>query len=168
MRLDTGKPILLEKSPPNAARTRWLQRNFENAHFIAIIRNGYAVAEGIRRKGRPTHRESWSLEDCAYQWRRSNQVLEEDSEELRKFMWVRYEDFTENTADTLAGIYDFLGIQTEAGMDLAREWAIHERSEPIANMNAQSISRLSQEDVAVINRVAGDALVHFGYADPFD
>jgi len=168
MRLDTGKPILLEKSPPNAARTRWLQQNFENAHFIAIIRNGYAVAEGIRRKGRPSHLERWPLEDCAYQWQRSNLVLEEDSRKLENFMWVRYEDFAEDTADTLRSIYDFLGIQTEAGMDIGREWAIHERSEPIANMNAQSIGRLSPEDMAVIDRVAGDALAHFGYANPSD
>lgn len=166
MRLNTRKPILLEKSPPNAARTRWLQENFENAHFIAILRNGYAVAEGIRRKGRPAHLERWPLEDCAYQWRHSNLVLEEDSRKLANFMWVRYEDFTENTADTLAGIFSFLGIETESGMDLAREWAIHERSEPIANMNAQSIGRLTPEDVTVIDRVAGEALTHFGYADP--
>ena len=166
MRLNTRKPILLEKSPPNAARTRWLQSNFENAHFIAILRNGYAVAEGIRRKGRPAHLERWPLEDCAYQWKRSNLVLEEDSKRLTNFMWVRYEDFTEDTAGTLAGIFDFLGIRTEPGMDLAREWAIHERSEPIANMNAQSIRRLTPEDIAVIERVAGDTLAHFGYAAP--
>lgn len=168
MRLDTRKPILLEKSPPNAARTRWLQKNFENAYFIAIIRNGYAVAEGIRRKGRPVHLERWPLEDCAYQWQRSNLVLEEDAEKLENVLWVRYEDLTDDTADTLAGIYEFLGVRTEAGTDLAQEWAIHERSEPIANMNAQSIERLTPEDVAVIDRVAGEALAHFGYARPIE
>ena len=51
MRLkNRNSPILLEKSPQNGARMPWLQDNFENAHFIALIRNGYAVAEGIRRK----------------------------------------------------------------------------------------------------------------------
>lgn len=164
MRLDLRKPILLEKSPPNIARTRWLQEHFENAHFIGIIRNGYAVAEGIRRKGRPAHLERWPLEDCAYQWRRANLLLEEDAAELNKFMWVRYEDLADDTAGTLGAIFGFLEADVDAGIDLARDWSIHERSEPITNMNAESIGRLSPEDVATIERVAGDALAHFGYS----
>lgn len=164
MRLDLDKPILLEKSPPNIARTRWFQKHFENAHFVGIIRNGYAVAEGIRRKARPAQVDRWPLEDCARQWRHANLVLEQDAKELQRFMWVRYEDFARDTAATLASIFEFLGIQAQPGIDLARDWAIHERSEPIANMNAQSIERLTSDDVATIERVAGDTLDRFGYS----
>ena len=52
LRLDRSRAVLVEKSPPNTPRTRWLQANFENSHFLSIVRNGYAVAEGIVRKGR--------------------------------------------------------------------------------------------------------------------
>ena len=84
-RLDLRKPILLEKSPPNGARTRWLQAHFENAYFIAIVRNGYAVAAGIRKKAEPHHiaGERWPIEMAAYQWARSNEVLLEDAAHLR-------------------------------------------------------------------------------------
>jgi hypothetical protein len=163
MRLDTGKPILLEKSPPNAARTLWLQEHFEDAHFIAIIRNGYAVAEGIRRKARPSHPERWPLEDCAYAWKRVNEVIAEDSSKLRNFIWVKYEDFADKTPETLNRIFAFLGIPGDPELNMSREWAIHERREAISNLNEESIGRLSPEDVAVINRVAGEALARFGY-----
>ena len=66
MRLDLSKQVLLEKSPPNTAKVRWLQANFENAHFVAIVRNGYAVAEGITRKADPKHLiNSWPIEMSA-------------------------------------------------------------------------------------------------------
>ena len=68
MRLDCTKRVLLEKSPPNTARTRWLQANFSNAHFIGITRNPYAVAEGISRKAEPHHLiDGWPIEMSAYQ-----------------------------------------------------------------------------------------------------
>src|SRR5258708_7301311 len=40
--------ILLEKSPPNILRSRWLQQNFQPSRFLGIIRHPYAVCEGIR------------------------------------------------------------------------------------------------------------------------
>ena len=30
---------------------RWLQEVFPNSCFIGVVRNGFAVAEGIKRKG---------------------------------------------------------------------------------------------------------------------
>ena len=55
MRLNLKKSVSLEKSPPNSAKTRWLQAHFENSRFIGIIRDGYAVSEGITRKANPKH-----------------------------------------------------------------------------------------------------------------
>lgn len=163
MRLDTRRPVLLEKSPPNTARTRWLQRHFEGAHFVAVVRNGYAVVEGIRRKGRPRHLERWPIELCAHQWARSNEVIEQDSEFLERILWVTYEDLTRDTAATLDRIFGFLGLERDRGLGLDDRWSIHERHEPIRDMNAESLKRLSESDVRTINRVAGEALAHFGY-----
>ena len=46
---DRKKKVFLEKSIVNSARMTWLQDSFANSYFIFIVRNGYAVAEGIRR-----------------------------------------------------------------------------------------------------------------------
>lgn len=164
IRLDLSKPILLEKSPPNAARTRWLQRHFRNAHFLAFVRNGYAVAEGIRRKAAPKHRRGgWPLELCARQWARCNEVLLEDAEHLERVLWVKYEDLADRPEAEIERILDFLGIEQPDGIDLKTAWSVHERKEPIRNMNQESFDRLSQEDIAAITREAGSMLERFGY-----
>lgn len=166
MRLDRSRPIFLEKSPPNAARTRWLQRHFENAHFIAIVRNGYAVAEGIRRKAEPRHlRDGWPLEACAWQWARSYEVLLEDAEHLERIHWVRYEDLARDTLGELRRILDFLGLGEDGvgAVDPDRAWAVHEKNEPIRDMNGESIARLTREELELVTRVAGPMLQRFGY-----
>ena len=93
-RLDLKNPVLLEKSPPNGARTRWLQANFENPYFVAIVRNGYAVSAGIRKKAEPHHLAGgrWPIQMAAHQWARSNEVLLEDADTCERVHWVRYED----------------------------------------------------------------------------
>ena len=164
MRLDLGKPVLLEKSPPNTARTRWLQAHFENARFIGMVRNGYAVAEGITRKADPRHlSEGWPIEMSAWQWKRSNEVLQQDSEYLQHFMWVKYEDLAADTAGILNKITDFASIPRFEEVDTTQSWAIHERNERIRDMNAESIARLSRVQIDRINRVAADMLESFGY-----
>lgn len=167
MRLDRSRPVFVEKSPANSARTRWLQANFENAHFVAIVRNGYAVAEGIRRKSEPRHRQDgWPLELCARQWARSNEILLEDAPHLDNLLWTRYEDLADDPERELTRILDFLGLEARGsgvGIDLDRPWDIHEREEPIRNMNDGSIGRLSEEDIEIITREARPMLEHFGY-----
>ena len=164
MRLDLSKPVLLEKSPPNTARTRWLQKHFENSYFIGIMRNGYAVAEGISRKADPSHlREGWPIEMSAYQWKRSNEVLLNDAKHLKRFMWVKYEDLAENTGGVLSQISDFIGIQGNNHFESGKSVAIHERNEKVRNMNAESFGRLSREQINRINEVAGDMLDKFDY-----
>ncbi len=91
MRLDRKKACFLEKTPVNCVRMRWFQKHFDNAHFIAITRNPYGVCEGISRKARPHHSpEGWPMGLIANQWRRTNELIEEDSQHLRKFKWLRY------------------------------------------------------------------------------
>jgi len=164
MRLDLNKPVLLEKSPPNSAKTRWLQKNFENTYFIGIVRNGYAVAEGISRKADPKHLiNSWPVEKSAFQWARSNEILRQDSKHLERFLWVNYEDLAENTVGTLTQITDFIGIDPFKQFSSDQQWSIHEREEKIRNMNPESIAKLSPEQISTINQVAGDMLDKFSY-----
>ena len=164
MRLDLGKRVLLEKSPPNSAKTRWLQKHFENAHFVAIVRNPYAVAEGITRKADPKHLvDSWPIEKSAWQWARSNEVLLEDAEHLERITWVSYEDLASDTAGTLTKITDFIGVAPMDGLVEGRTWNIHERDEQIRNMNDESIRKLSREQLDAINLAAGDMIERFGY-----
>ncbi|MEL6368306.1 MAG: sulfotransferase [Pseudomonadota bacterium] len=156
--------VFMEKSPPNSARTRWLQAHFKDAYFVALVRNGYAVAEGITRKGDPKHfDEGWPIEMSARQWARGNDVLLEDAEHLDNLMWLKYENLCEDPEAALARVAEFAGLNTTQGFYRPEALAIHERKEAVRNMNQISIEKLTPEQIAIVNRVAGDSLRHFGY-----
>jgi len=164
MRLDLSRPVLLEKSPPNTVRTRWLNHHFSPAYFVAIVRNGYAVAEGISRKGDPKHlREGWPVEQSALQWRRSIEVLEEDSAYLENLLWIKYEDLVSSPVVVLQRITEFVGLSKFDNFNFQSEFSIHERNETIKNMNAESIGRLSPEQIQRINIIAAETLRRFEY-----
>lgn len=164
MRLDTSKSVFLEKSPPNSARTRWLQAHFSPAYFVAIVRNGYAVAEGISRKGDPQHLpEGWPIEDSIAQWKRNNELLLQDAPHLKHFMWLKYEDLVASPKSTIDQICHFIGLDEFPEQASAGAFSIHERKEEIRDLNAESIKRLSNEQITLINRDASDMLRHFGY-----
>ena len=146
---------------------RWLQHHFNNAHFIVVVRNGYAVAEGIRRKAEPVHSATgWSLEDCAMQWRRVVEVVREDEPYLNKLIWTRYEDLTECPGTELQRLFAFLGFESSADLSLDGKWQVHERTEAIRNLNMESLRRLSQQDIDIVTRIGGELLTEFDYGVP--
>jgi hypothetical protein len=154
---DAARPILLEKSPTNAGRMRWLQEHFENAHFIGIIRNGYAVAEGIHRK------TNHPLQVAAKQWACSNEIMLHDLEALRYKKLVRYESLTASPSETMREILDFLNL-SPLDFDVEdRKWRVHEQASRIRNMNQRSLNSLSETDKRVIEEVAGEMLVKLEY-----
>ncbi len=164
MRLDLSKPILLEKSPPNSARTRWFQKNFENAHFIAIVRNGYAVAEGISRKGDPQHLgEDWPIEDSIKQWKRGNEILFDDAKHLKNYHQISYEELAKDPLNVLNGIANFLNVENFSSFDNEQSFQIHERETSVKDLNQVSIDRLSSEQITKISEIAGDMLKELGY-----
>lgn len=157
---DPERPVLLEKSPTNAARTRWLQRHFEDAHFIALVRNGYAVAEGIRRKaGHPVARG-------ARQWAVSNEVMLDDLRRLDRAILVRYERLTTTPAAEIERLADFLAVDPAGFSPTDRVWRIFGRESRIRNMDARSLAALGRTDVADIEREAGAMLARLDYRAP--
>ncbi|TCS40298.1 sulfotransferase family protein [Reinekea marinisedimentorum] len=164
MRLDKRREYFLEKSPPNSAKIKWLEKNFKNSYFIGITRNGYAVAQGIKRKAEPHHRrEGWTIEEAAYQWQRSSELLVEESAQLNRYLGISYEEFTENTDDTIRKLLNFLDLPSDNLDFLNQKFQIHEKDETIKNMNADSISNLTNEDIEKINNIAEPMLRHFNY-----
>lgn len=154
------KPILLEKSPPNTARLRWLQANFDNAYFIGIIRNGYAVAEGIRRKaGHP-------VELGARQWAGSNEILLKDFAFLTNKFLITYEELTENPSKILTDICKFISVPPFNKDNIFENVKIHGKAGNISNMNGLSFKNLSEEDIAGIEKEAGYLLRQFNYQRP--
>jgi len=154
---DPSLPVLLEDSPPNAARCRWLQEHFQPASFIHLIRNGYAVAEGIHRHtGQP-------LELAASQWLSSNTFVLDDLEHLERAITVKYEDLCSDPDETCRRILCFLDLPDEGFSVAGREWPVHGLTGPVRNMNPTSLARLSAEEKARIRSIAFPLMHRFGY-----
>jgi Sulfotransferase family len=181
---DRKKTVFLEKSIVNSARMTWLQENFANSYFLFIVRDGYAVSEGIRRqtskafrgqtsKGlwyehiRSRFHHSYPIELCAEQWVTNNAIIESDAKGIRYFKRIFYEDFCEHPKETVADIYAFLGLDDKSSVLLeGQRWKIHEYDSEIKNMNDRSFENLSGEDIRKIETVAGEMLTYYGYQRP--
>ena len=155
------KPMILEKTTANTVRMRWLQRAFPGAAFIGIVRSGYAVVEGIKRKG------GKSAERGARHWKLVNEMMLNDATHVKKFLLVRYEDFVASPRETLLRIAEFLGLGSDdivAAYDRPDQSALNSSRESIRDMNAESIGRLDEAELRVITREAGNVLARLGYA----
>lgn len=155
------KRIIVEKSPPDAIRARWLQHAFPDSYFIGIVRSGYAVVEGIRR------RQGYPVERCARHWELANRLMLEDSTQLRRFLLVRYEDLFDRLPVMAKAIGQFLGIDA-APLEGVRELelSVHNMDDAttrLTDYNRRSLANLSAADLAAIDAVAGPMLDRLGY-----
>lgn len=153
------KTIILEKTPANAVRMEWLQKAFPRSYFIGLVRNGYAVAEGIRRKGFK------SLDRGARHWALVNEIMLQRANNVERFLEIRYEDLVNNYAESLDRLMGFIDIsQSVNGKHNVSEITIREDHRVLKDFNAESIARLDEKDKQIIYRNAETMLRHFGYA----
>lgn len=163
---------VLEKSVANVVHIPFLAAHFQPAYFVYLVRDGYAVAEGLRRKARPWRwgrdefPSGYPLSYCAEQWAASDALARRHLAGVERAITVTYEEFTADPAAISARIFDFLGLLPLDAAAFGRSWAVHDLDEPIRDMNAASHRRLSPADIAEIERVAGPVLVRNGYGRP--
>ena len=160
------RPVIVEKTPANAARAEWLQKVFPNACFIGLVRNGYAVSEGIRRKAKQP------LDSGARHWSAVNRLMLNTAGGLDNYLEVRYEELAEQPAATMLRICEFIGIDNAVlkGLRGKGEAEVREAMTtvfgPVRNCNPETIERLSNTDISIIRDHAEEMLDFFGYT-PF-
>ena len=101
---DTSAALLLEKSPPNLIRTRFLQALFPRSSFLTILRHPLAVAYATQK---------WSLTSVASlveHWLLCHEAFERDAGRLDRVLSIRYEDFVATPQPLLVRICEFLGV----------------------------------------------------------
>jgi hypothetical protein len=163
---------VLEKSIANAARLPFLEAHFRPAWFVHLVRDGYAVSEGIRRKSEPRrfgHDEfgdRYPIGLCARQWRASLETAAADREQLQRFLEIRYEKLSAEPAATLAGITEFLELPPLPDTEWRGQFDVHGVRSGIRDMNADSHLRLTAADLDEVEEEAGETLAHYGYGRP--
>lgn len=103
-----GRSLLLEKSPPNLIRSRFLQAMFPDACFVVLERHPVSVSLSTQRWNRVSL--SWLFQH----WLQCYGRFRVDQEFLERVMVLKYEDFATDPEHQLQIIYTFLGLEPVA------------------------------------------------------
>lgn len=105
---DLSKPVLLEKSPPNILKTRFLQAMFPNSYFIFISRHPVATSYATQKWSKT------SIYSLLQHWLVCHKIFAKDRKHLKNLFILKYEDFVKEPDLYLEKIYNFLGIKSHA------------------------------------------------------
>lgn len=105
---ELDKPVLLEKSPPNLTKTRFLQALFPEASFVVILRHPVPVTLATAR-WRGTRRYGRLIEH----WLRCHELFAGDMPHLDRVHVLSYEELVGKPAAAVAGVHAFLGLDGE-------------------------------------------------------
>jgi Sulfotransferase family len=103
---DFSKPYLLEKSPPNIVRTRFLQCLFQDCSFVVILRHPIAVAYATQRWAQTSIPSLLDHTLLCYE------RFQTDMHFLRRLYVLRYEEFVLAPSTHLKKLAQWLGIGT--------------------------------------------------------
>lgn len=106
---DCDRPVLIEKSPPNMLKSRFLQAMFPDARFIMVLRHPVAGALATQK---------WSgtrLHELIRHWLVCNELMLADIPYLRHVTLLWYEDFVCAGDDELMRLHRFIGLDPRPG-----------------------------------------------------
>jgi hypothetical protein len=102
---DLSRPLLLEKSPPNLLKTRFLQALYPGSAFVVIVRHPIPVSIPTA-KWRGTRRYDRLFEH----WLRCHALFDADREDLDRVHVLQYEQLVRDPATELRRIFEFLEL----------------------------------------------------------
>ena len=142
------KPILLDKSIPNIMRVDQLKEFFYPNHFICIVRNPYAICEGVMRRSNQSAEVAamFTIKCLKYQMKNIN--LHKD------IFLLSYEDLCDNTTITINKIKK--QIDELYDINPNQKFKAHnfktKKSMRITNLNDEKIKKIKKKDLVVINK----------------
>ena len=158
--------VFVTKSPPFLLVVDELARHFRNARFLFMVRNPYAVCEGICRAYRKeglgrADLPAMAAEHVATCLERQRRNIDIHADQGAFFHYETLCAEPERVAAQIATLVPQL-----RDLNLRRRLAVKSYDEVLTDMNARQIARLDAEDLAAINRVfrrRRSALDYFGY-----
>lgn len=148
--LDESKRYIVEKSPPNLIRMRFLQALIPDCMFICIVRHPVAVAMATAKWSKTT------ISELIFHWLLAHEILVEDAPEIARITVIRYEDLVMDPNNMIPSIYDDLGLRAHKCTELVRN----------ANSNYLSTNDTTIEHIAFLERIIwkGSIAERFGYS----
>ncbi len=168
--------VFVTKSPPHVLQVAQLRRHFAKARFLFMVRNPYAVCEGICRRYRTRlfnlyergfTRPGRDLELMAARhvvacmaWQRHNV-----KEHRGSALFFTYETMCASPLRVMRQIRDL--VPELADVDLHQRLAVKDYDERLVDMNPRQIANLGSDQITTFNRVFREhreELRYFGYA----
>jgi hypothetical protein len=107
---DLNARFLVEKSPPNLTKMRYLQELYPHARFITMTRHPVVQALAVRKwAGIRTGRYGIGLPRLVEHWVHAHEVFADDAEHIENLLVIRYEHLTREPEDVLSRVAAFLG-----------------------------------------------------------
>ena len=149
---DLSKKVLLEKSPPNLIRSRFLRQMFPESKFVFIVRHPVAVSMAT---------EKWSSKtiiERLLHWSTAHSIMLDDIDSASDCLVIRYEDFVQSPDRHLHKICDLAGMQ---------HFTARERVEDHNEKYFQEWLRRFEPDLRILQAVLpsnNPILERFGYS----
>ena len=186
-----GKPRWGDKTPAYVKRMPMIERALPEARFIHVIRDGRDVSLS-RGKRRLREGDAPGPERVAEMWRNRILKARKASKRVRHYIEIRYEDLVTDTEPTLRRVADLVELPWDAAMltyyeraperlaEMARDLPATDKKlsrsgdermaahalaaePPKPDRIATWKQRMSDEDCAAFESVAGDLLAELGY-----
>ncbi|MFT5690462.1 MAG: hypothetical protein ACI8PQ_003319 [Planctomycetota bacterium] len=111
---DLEKKVLVEKSPPNILKSRFLQALFPRSQQIMLLRHPIAACLATRKWVKGS-----SLGDLLEHWVRCHELLRSDSKRIDRLQIFSYESFVAHPDQAMERVYGSLGLEPHpAGLEV--------------------------------------------------
>ena len=144
---DQSKTILVDKPTTNIMRFDEIKKEFNNTYAICLVRNPYAVVEGIiRRNSKPIE---FAIEFVIKTLRYQKYNIENN----KNLIWIKYSELCDNQDLVNKKINTILPEIDD--LDFNKFFSAHNfKNQPlkITNLNDEKISKLKKGDILKINK----------------
>ncbi|WP_297082047.1 sulfotransferase [uncultured Demequina sp.] len=119
---DMSCELLVEKSPINLTKFRYLQAAFPGARMVAITRHPISQAIAVKKwSDRASERSGWDLDRPVRSWLSAHGMFAADQRSIDHLLVLRYEDLILDPGPAVAQLERFLEIEVDpravAGID---------------------------------------------------
>lgn len=144
---DQSKPVLMDKTTTNIMRFDEIKKEFDNTYAICLIRNPYAVIEGIMRRNSKTI--EFAIEFCI----KTLKYQKYNIENHKNLTWITYSELCNNQDLVKKKIKSILPEIDDLNFNkFFRAHNFKNKSLKITNLNDEKISKLKKEEILKINK----------------
>jgi len=153
---DTTRTHLVEKSPPNLIKARFLQAMFPSSSFVFILRHPVAVAGATKKWKRRT-----PLAKLVEHWVVCHEIMRADLGHLHRAKVIHYEHLVMRPAEVLADLFRFVGLEP---VDVDREVRSNVNESYFAQWESWKREFFNGRSIRKAQRHLEERISRFGYS----